>query len=63
MSGKLWRITAPRFVAGLIVVGGVVRDTAPILRWASGLRWAEAKRRMVGRGWHGEPVGAGGASR
>lgn len=37
VSGQLWRITAPHFVAGITVAqDGVIVDTAPILKWARG---------------------------
>lgn len=55
MSGRMWRIVAPHFVAGLVVEEGLVTETAPILARWRGRRWVEVRARMVELGWHGEP--------
>ena len=36
ISGKLVRIIAPHFVAGIISADGRIKHAAPILRWAIG---------------------------
>lgn len=55
MSGTLWRIEAPHFVAGLVVEAGVVTEAAPILGWTKGRRWEDVKVRLKGYGYHGAP--------
>ena len=37
----LYQITAPHFVAAIVVRGGQIVDAAPILRWAIGKRCAD----------------------
>ena len=37
--GILVRVEAPHFVAGMILVEGVCREAAPILRWMRGKPW------------------------
>lgn len=55
--GRLWRIVAPHFVAGLIVHKDRVVEAAPILRWASGMRWSVHVKPYCRRmGWHGEAL-------
>lgn len=57
MNEVLIRIEAPHFVAGLIVDGGVVVRTAPILSWARHKAWrnvaayVETKRGWRWRAW------------
>ena len=46
----LARITAPHFVAGVVIFRHVIH-TAPILRWAVGLDANELTRRVTRRGW------------
>lgn len=57
MTGRLWRIEGPRFVAGLVVRAGVVVEAAPILGWAVGRPWSSVRAYAVRKGWHGAPVG------
>lgn len=60
MRGRLWRIVAPHFVAGLVVDEDRVVEAAPILRWAVGMRWSgHVKPYLRRRGWSGEPTRAG----
>lgn len=56
MTGQLWRIVAPHFVAGLIVRDGFVVEAAPIIGWADGRPWPYLKTYMQRKGWHGEPL-------
>lgn len=53
MSGTLWRIVAPHFVAGLLVEDGYVTEAAPILGWATGGQWSKVRSYLKRRGWHG----------
>ena len=42
MEGRLWQVTAPHYVAGLIEAqDGVIINAAPIIKWAAGnnIRW------------------------
>ena len=57
----LWRIVGKHrhlgpFVAGLIVEDGRVVQAAPLLGWAKGKPWAEAKVYLKCKGYHGEPL-------
>ena len=36
MTEQLVRVEAPHFVAGIVMVGDVCTEAAPILRWAAG---------------------------
>ena len=54
---RLWQISAPHYTAGLVVGrSGAVTDAAPILRWAVGKRWADVRRYLESKGYHGVPV-------
>lgn len=53
----LARITAPHFVAG-VIIDGVVVKAAPIVRWAMGLDANELTRRVTRQGWGIEFLGA-----
>lgn len=46
------RIAGRPFCAGMIVVDGVVRRTAPILSWARGRSIGEMQRICKQNGWH-----------
>jgi hypothetical protein len=50
-NGTLWRVVAPRFVAGLVTVGERVTEAAPILRWTVGRTRAELRAYFARRGW------------
>lgn len=51
-SGKLYRVTAPHFVAGLVVAqDGVIIHTAPILRWAGNKAFAWFKKYCADKRW------------
>jgi hypothetical protein len=50
----LVRVTAPHFVAGLVIVNGVCTEAAPILQWCVGksrtwLKTAFRKKRWIAR--------------
>lgn len=55
---RLVRVVAPHFVAGL-VSDGVVREAAPILKYAVG--WSDEKARayFAGKGWRASVVSFG----
>ena len=53
----LWRIEAPKFVAGVTVQGGVITGAAPILKKYVGMPWDKAKITFKNNGWHGVPLG------
>ena len=56
-EGRLIRVTLPRgVVAGLIVHGGVVVYTAPILWWCIGVNEHNAARRLRAAGAILEPL-------
>jgi len=62
----LYRITAPHFVAGVLIEDGVVRDAAPILKRSVGRSLAHLEGFCAARNWGIEKVGShghdGGAS-
>ncbi len=49
--GRIVRVEARHFVAGLIVHEGVCVSAAPILKWAVGRRWAWLEGYLRGRGY------------
>jgi hypothetical protein len=56
-SGKLYRILAPHFVAGIVVAqDGVIILTAPILKWAGNSAFAGFKSYCYRKGWKVEAV-------
>lgn len=54
----LYRVTAPHFCAGMIVVGLHVVDAAPILRWAIGKHMSYLASYFKRKGWTMEEVQA-----
>lgn len=44
-------IQAPHYCASIIVSGDVVREAAPILRWALGKRWTGLRRYFERKGF------------
>lgn len=49
---RLWRISAPHFVAGLTeTYDGVISGAAPILRWAINKRMAWFRRYCRQKNW------------
>lgn len=56
MTGRLWRIVAPHYVAGLIVRDGRVVEAAPILGWSMGRKWSEVREYLSRKGFRGEPL-------
>lgn len=52
----LVRVTAPHFVAGLLAQGGVVKEAAPILRWAVGKSTRECAAYFKRKRWAWEIV-------
>ena len=51
MTGRLVRVTAPHFCAGLIVEGGRCVTAAPILKWAIGKDADYLSRYFRRKGW------------
>jgi hypothetical protein len=52
ISWTLIRIEAPNFTAGLLVdAAGIVRDAAPIVRWAIGKPLEEIREYAVKKRW------------
>jgi hypothetical protein len=48
-STQLYRISAPHYVAGLVVLNGFVCRAAPILQWAVGKRWSFCEDYFLGK--------------
>lgn len=57
-SGRVLRIVAPRFCAGLILRGGKVIEAAPILRRMVGMTEAGARDAIARQGWTCDEPGA-----
>lgn len=47
----LIRVVAPHFVAGLVIVDGVVSEAAPILAWSRGLQEDALRAYLRRKGW------------
>jgi hypothetical protein len=56
MSGDLYRIVAPHFVAGVIVEGGRIVVAAPILRWSVRMPLERFAAYCKGKRWGIEEV-------
>lgn len=56
MPSILYRITSPRFVAGIIIEDGRVTETAPIIYWLRGKPVEDLKTILVKYGWKIERV-------
>jgi hypothetical protein len=53
---QTYRITAPHFVAGVIVSGDYVLQSAPIVGWSVGQPFATLRDYSQRRGWIVEPM-------
>ena len=57
-AGEWYQITAPHFCAGLRVDDGVVREAAPIIRWAVGRTWPQLTHYLRHKRWRWERIDA-----
>ena len=56
-SGRLWRVTAPHFVAGIVEAqDGAIVETAPVMKWAGNWSMAAFRSYCVRKGWKCEVV-------
>ena len=53
---QLYRVTAPHFVAGVVVSGDYVLQSAPILGWSVGKPFPFLRDYAKRRGWIVEPL-------
>jgi hypothetical protein len=56
MTELLFRVVAPHFVAGIVVVGGRIVEAAPIIRYMVGWNGAHLVRYCRSKGWAWESV-------
>ena len=56
MTEKLIRITAPHFVAGLVIRDAYATEAAPILRWAIGKHEDWLREWFKRKGWRASVV-------
>jgi hypothetical protein len=53
---ELARVTAPHFVAGIVMQDDVVTEAAPILKWTIGKKREELRTYFDQKGWKGAIV-------
>jgi len=54
-TDKLYRVTAPYFVAGLVVRDQIIVEAAPIIGWSVGTLFSEFYRYAGQKQWTVEP--------
>ena len=51
MGETLWQVTAPHFVAGIVLAGDLCVEAAPILGWCRGRQRVYLRDYFQRRGW------------
>ena len=51
-----WYVSLPYATGMISVYDGRVANAPPIWRWMIGMHWADARRWLIDRGGHGEPM-------